>query len=202
MNIIKPIVELITITPNAERLIEQAGRTCYKSEEKTTDESAKAFIKMIIRRGHLSVLEHASATIRFVTDRGVTHEMVRHRLAAFSQESTRYCNYGADRFGAEISVIEPPMTANQRHVWLDAMCRAEEFYLEMLEEGASPQIARSVLPNALKTEIVMTCNFREWLHVFKLRTAPAAHPQIREVMCHAHDMLTYACPAVFSTTDQ
>lgn len=198
MLIIQPSAELLHITPDALQLIERAGRTCYKSEEKITDESAGAFVKMLMKRKHFSVLEHASATFRFITDRGVTHEMVRHRLAAYSQESTRYCNYEKDKFDGEIKVIKPPFeTISGEKFWDDAMDFAERSYICMIRAGEPPQIARSVLPNSLKTEIVMTCNFREWLHVFDLRTSKAAHPQIKEIMDMAEEILWEECPAVF-----
>lgn len=198
MLIVEPYTVLMFVTPHALELIEEAGRTCYKSEDKITNESAQAFVKMLMKRGHYSVLEHASATFRFTTDRGVTHEMVRHRLAAYSQESTRYCNYGNEKFGGEITVIRPPFkTEAGEGFWEDAMDFAERSYLCLLKSGEPPQIARSVLPNSLKTEIVMTANFREWLHVFSLRTSEAAHPQIKEIMNAAQIILSQQYPAVF-----
>ena len=203
MRIVKPSAELVWITPDAERVIEAAGRTCYKSEDKITETSAARFISKIMDSGHHSVIEHASASIRFVCDRGVTHEMVRHRLAAYSQESTRYCNYGKDKFQGQIRVIEPPFTGEDaehaRAVWSEACGYLEEAYNQLIGFGQKPQMARSVLPNCLKTEIVMSCNFREWMHVFSLRTSrnPRAHPQIREVMDIAQALLRKECPAVF-----
>jgi len=198
MRIVKPSVELLCITPNAEELIERAGRTCYKSEDKITPGSSEKFIRMIVARGHFSVLEHATATLRFVCDRGVTHEMVRHRTAAYSQESTRYCNYAKDKFGNEISVIEPPFANDAlRDEWRKAMEAAEASYLRLLEAGAPPELARGVLPNSLATEIVMTSNFRNWLHFFEQRCSKAAHPQIREVANLALTILQKEAPAVF-----
>jgi len=200
MIIVKPSAELLWITPNAEQVIEAAGRTCYKSEDKMTPSSAVKFVKKIKKIGHWSVLEHGSASFRFVCDRGVTHEMVRHRLAAYSQESTRYCNYGKDKFGGQVKFIEPPLqTEDGASVWKTACEQAEAAYLMLIQIGEKPQIARSVLPNCLKSEIVMTCNFREWLHVFSLRTDenPRAHPQIQEIMNDAQCTLVAHCPAVF-----
>lgn len=196
---VKPQVELLFVTPDAAKLIEAAGRTCYKSEDRITEDSAKRFVHMLKNvKKHMSVIEHASATLRFICDRGVTHEMVRHRIAAFSQESTRYCNYGKCKFGGQISVIEPPFAhPESKEVWRGIMEEVETVYLAMLGRGEKPEIARSILPNCLKTEIVMTCNFREWLHVFDLRTCPQAHPQIREVMIIAQNLLHEACPEVF-----
>jgi len=201
MIIVEPSAELLWITPNAEQVIEAAGRTCYKSEDKITPDSAAKFIRMIMKSGHHSVIEHASASIRFVCDRGVTHEMVRHRLAAYSQESTRYCNYGKTKFAGQIKVIEPPFrdARKSRTVWEAAVLAVEHAYLSLIELGEKPQIARSVLPNCLKTEIVMTCNFREFCHVFELRTSAnqRAHPQIREVMDMACRILIRECPTIF-----
>lgn len=199
MKIVKPSAELISITPNAERLIEAAGRTCYKSEDKITEGSAAKFIQMIMVRGHESVIEHARASIRFICDRGVTHELVRHRLVSYSQESTRYCNYGK---AGGISVICPPgLDQDQLESWGIACRESERQYLYLIGKGAKPQIARSVLPTCLKTEIVTTANLREWRHILKLRTAPAAHPQIKEIMLIAGRLLQNECPNVFFDFD-
>lgn len=145
--------------------IEPAGRICYKSEDRITDESAENFVRMLIERGHESVLEHESITVRFVCDRGVSHEIVRHRIASFSQESTRYCNYSGNRFGNQITFIKPCFLdegTGGYKLWKQAMFVAEKEYFELLNWGCTPQEARSVLPNSTKTEIVMTANLREW----------------------------------------
>lgn len=180
--------------------IEKAGRTCYKSEDRITDESAKAFVRMLIGRGHESVLEHESITARFISDRGVSHEIVRHRLASFSQESTRYCNYSGDRFGSELTFIKPCFleegTGGYKQ-WRQAVSFAEEEYFALLNWGCTPQEARSVLPNSIKTEIVMTANLREWRHFLKLRTAKAAHPQMRELTVPLLYELQRRIPVVF-----
>jgi thymidylate synthase (FAD) len=169
------------------RRIELAARTCYKSECKITETSAPEFVKRLIQvKKHESVIEHASITVRFIADRGFLAEITRHRLASYSVESTRYCSYNKDQFGNEITVIEPPFwehTDARYCAWYRACLYSEETYMSLLELGASPQEARSVLPNSLKTEIVMTANLREWRTVLKLRTSPAAHPQMREIMC-------------------
>ncbi len=199
MQIVKPSVELIYITPDALQIIERAGRVCYKSEEKITAGTATEFVRKILRMGHTSVIEHAVASMRFICDRGVTHEMVRHRLASYSQESTRYCNYAKDKFGSEITVIEPAFDNDeQRAEWVAAMEASERCYLNLLEKNASPQMARSVLPNSLKTEIVMTANLREWRHFFALRCDGAAHPQMREVADMAREILAAEIPEVFA----
>lgn len=198
MQIVKPSATLLWITPNAEQEIERAGRTCYKSEDKITGDSAGKFIRMIMKRGHESVIEHATASFLFICDRGVTHELVRHRLVAYSQESTRYCNYGKEKHGKEITVIEPPgLNRDARTFWYLAMKNAEEAYFDLLNENCPPQIARAVLPNSLKTEIVTTCNLREWRHICRLRTSKAAHPQIKEIMDVALVKLISLCPNVF-----
>ena len=164
--------------------IEKAGRTAYKSEDKITQDSAKDFVKMILQRGHLSVIEHQFVTVRVICDRGVSHEIVRHRLASYTQESTRYCNYTKGKFGREITVIKPCFWSenDEKHkVWKQSIEQLEIAYNKLIELGATPQEARSILPNSLKTEIVMTMNLREWVHFFTLRTSKAAHPQMREI---------------------
>lgn len=202
MKIIKPDVELITpIDGNVIlKRIEECGRVCYKSEDKITDDSAVKFVQNIIKRGHEAVLEHCSFTLKFICDRGVSHEIVRHRIAAYCQESTRYCNYSKDGFGNEITVIEPCFlnkTDPAYGHWYNACQKAEEEYFNMLAAGCSPQEARSVLPNSLKTEVVMTANLREWRHFFKLRCSPAAHPQMREVAINALNKVKERVPVIF-----
>jgi len=185
VNVIEPSYQILDKIQGGEilRKIEAAGRTCYKSEDKITKDSAKKFVKMVLDRGHESVIEHEKVSVRIICDRGVTHEIVRHRLASYSQESTRYCNYGKDKFGSEITVIDPSpfMTKDQLALWHVATAKAEKIYLQLLGEGAPPQMARSVLPNSLKTEIVCTFNLREWRHFFNLRTSTKAHPQLRQI---------------------
>lgn len=189
MKIIPASVEFVTpMSPVAGNIIltriEQCGRVCYKSESKIMGGSAETFCKNLIARGHEAVLEHASFTVKFTVDRGVSHEIVRHRLASYCQESTRYCNYSREQFGNEITVIEPCYLARGSvayRVWQDACRSAEKAYFALLGEGLTAQEARAVLPNSLKTEVVMTANVREWRHFLEQRTSPAAHPQMREV---------------------
>lgn len=182
--------------------IEKAGRTAYKSEDKITGDSCEKFVRMIISRGHESVLEHRSITVRIVCDRGVTHEIVRHRLASYTQESTRYCNYSKDKFQHEITVIEPVFWNQQDNpekyeTWLKAMKFAEQSYLELIEEGATPQEARAVLPNSLKTEIVMTMNLRQWRTFFKVRADSHAHPQMQEIAAPLLEEFKRRIPVIF-----
>ena len=171
--------------------IERAARTCYKSEDKITEqgESAKKLIKNLIKNGHEAMLEHSQLSVKFICDRGVSHELVRHRMASFAQESTRYCNYSGDKFGNEITVIEPvffkklsttekeiavkepvitqdPFIRSYGH-WYSTCKLIEVVYLAMLAKGLTPQEARCILPNCLKTEVVMTANYREWRHILR-----------------------------------
>ena len=211
MILINPSVEIETPKAHFKQMlkrIEKIGRVCYKSEEKMTEDSADAFIKKIIASGHDSVIEHESFSVRFICDRGVTHELVRHRLASFSQESTRYCNYNRSQCTFIIPSwceIEPGeynqynlgLIVNADFQWTTAMLAAEEYYKELSRRGWSPQQARTVLPNSLKTEIVMSANLREWRHVLKLRSSAAAHPQIRELMIPLQNELHELLPLVF-----
>jgi len=253
MRVISPSHE-ITYMPEPGivlQAIEAAGRTCYKSEDRITQDSAAGFVRRIVKSGHHSVLEHMSITVRFTCDRGVSHELVRHRLAAYSQESTRYANYSKDRFGSEITVIapcywpdipagsysqprpglllcdgrqiipnrlgiprhDPDRLADDRvyvcpnsYGWIYSCLCAEDVYLIMLadidaignpKDKAAPEEARTVLPNSLKTEIVMTANLREWKHVLNLRCSRPAHPQIREIMLPLLKELHEKLPEVF-----
>lgn len=203
MKIIPAHYIILTDLDGAEilRTIERAGRVCYKSEDKITDGSAERFVRSIIERGHESVLEHVSLSARFIVDRGVSHELVRHRVASFSQESTRYCNYSKDGFGGEIAVIRPCFIVedwgNAAVTWRRACENAERAYFQLLSMGTTPQEARAVLPNSLKTEVVMTANLREWRHILRLRTDKAAHPQMREVMCPLLSELKERVPVIF-----
>lgn len=198
MKIVQPGFEILSKLDGPEilKFIEQVGRVCYKSEDKITDDSAERFVANLIKRGHEAVIEHVAVTVKFTNDRGVSHEEVRHRIASFAQESTRYCNYSAEKFGKHVSFIDirggmeldpkvKSLTADQFNAiyneWMAACGDAERHYFNMLGLGATPQIARSVLNNSTKTELCVTMNLREWRHFFKLRTDTPAHPQMREV---------------------
>lgn len=202
MRIVSPGFEILTPVDSEAILkhIELCGRTCYKSEKKITDESCRTFVQSIIKRGHEAVLEHFNITVKFICDRGVSHEIVRHRLASYCQESTRYCNYSKDDFSGEITVVEPfylePDTLAY-NAWKKACEATEAAYFRLLDWGCTPQEARAVLPNSLKTEVVMTANLREWRHFFKLRCATAAHPQMREVATPLLRALQKKLPIVF-----
>jgi len=203
MKLIKPSFELLTsLNSSILKSIERAGRICYQSESGT--DTSESFCKKIISRGHESVLEHESISVKFIIDRGVSHELVRHRLCAFSQESTRYCSYKN-----HVTFIIPPWVSipagiyKNGHVvniedalWFDS-CMTAEYNYHLLLQKWTPQQARSILPNSLKTEIIVTANLREWRHILRLRTAQTAHPQMREVMCPLLETLKKQIPVIF-----
>lgn len=202
MQIIKAGYEILD-TLNGEEIlkkIERVARVCYKSEDKITDGSAEKMVKALIKRGHEAMLEHFSFSVKFIVDRGVSHELVRHRVASFAQESTRYCNYGHE---GEITVIKPLYLSDcgeDYNIWRKACVVAEKQYLDMLAYGFSPQEARAVLPNSLKTEVVMTANLREWRHFFSLRacgTTGKPHPQMLEVTVPLLKEIKSLIPVVF-----
>lgn len=205
MKIVRQSFEFIDELDRSKILqkLERAGRTCYKSEDKITDDSASKFVASLVSRGHESVLEHASISVKLITNRGVTHELVRHRLASYSQESSRYCNYSKEKFGNEITVIYPEFVGDeescrvQNAIWQKAMRDAEDSYFTLLELS-NTEYARGVLPNDLKTEIIVSANLREWKHIFKMRCAPAAHPHIRSLMIALRAEFIKALPEIFN----
>lgn len=231
-------------------IIEVAGRTCYKSEDKIgctlpedsgctwlkdylgvesgpmydeeegrcaqyecPNHSSHQFSRMLIKRRHDAMLEHGRASVRFVTNRGVTHELVRHRVASYGQESTRYVNYG----GKEMEFIRPVWCSQGvlgtwdvapslwkkqvgEYLFLHNCYQAEQVYKSLLDHGWRPEQAREVLPNSLKTEIVVTTNYREWRHIFKLRaigTTGKPHPQMQALMLPVLEEFKYRFPALF-----
>lgn len=198
-----PKVEVVKLLSEKEIMstIEKAGRICYKSEGLAKEGSAEKFIKNIIKRGHESVIEHVSISAIVFTDRATSHQIVRHRLASYSQESQRYCNYSKDKFNNEITFIEPVFWNEEstiKSVWLNAMNNAAKSYFELIDLGAKPEEARTVLPNSTKTELVMTMNLREWRHFLKLRTSEAADPQVREIAEMLLAQLNDYLPVIFS----
>lgn len=217
MKLIRPSTQILSNLDGFDilRSLELAGRVCYKSEDSMTAQSSERFVKMLISCGHESVLEHEKITIKFICDRGVSHKLVRHRIASFSQESTRYCNYSKDKFDNQLTFIIPYWITGLResdyidclsdqHLefdldkrWCDMMMDIELVYNDLIQGGWQPQQARTVLPNSLKTEVVVTANIREWRAIFKQRTAKAAHPQMRELMCPLLDELKTIIPVVF-----
>jgi thymidylate synthase (FAD) len=206
MRIIKPSYEILTEISDGGikelQFIERIGRVCYKSEDKISDdgESSKKFVKMLVDLGHEAMIEHSQLTVKFTCDRGVSHEIVRHRVANYAQESTRYVNYGKEKFGREITVVKPFYLKKDSPAYIDwfaSVREAESRYMGMLDNGCTPQEARAVLPNSTKTEIVMTANYREWRHFLKLRTATDAHPQMRELTVPLLKELQQRIPIVF-----
>lgn len=181
------------------RRLERYARVCYKSEDRMGEGGDPDFLRSKVELGHESIIEHEKVTVMFVVDRGVTHEIVRHRIASYSQESTRYCNYSRDKFGNEITVIEPFFFSGESYrLWLEAAQAAERAYLALLGSGRSAQEARSVLPNSLKSEIVVTYNLREWRHFFRLRCAAASHPQMRQAAIPLLLLFRQRLPEIFS----
>ena len=200
MKIIKPSIEIMSHIDGIEMLknVERYARTCYKSEDRITGCSCVKFVQNLIDRGHEAMLEHEKITVKIICDRGISHEWVRHRLASYAQESTRYVKYG------DINVIAPipfewgDEENDERHnVWFKAMLDAEEAYKKLIDLGCAPQEARSVLPNSLKTELICTMNLREWRHFFFLRAAKSAHPQIRFIAEQLLSAFRIYIPVVF-----
>lgn len=204
MKIIKPSYEIIKLDYNDIRIIEEAARTCYKSENNIKDGSAEKMIQRLIDSEHEAMLEHAGMTVRFIVDRGISHELVRHRICSFAQESTRYCNYSLGKFNSEITVIMPfylePGTDGYNE-WYESCLHAEKAYFKLLDIGYTAQEARCVLPTSLKTEVVVTTNFREWRHILNLRAVGktgAPHPQMVEVMMPLLKEMKEKAPVLFS----
>ena len=205
MKVIKPSFEILTPIDREAVLkhLETVARTCYKSEDKITEQSAPKMVKGLIKSHHTAMIEHFSVSVRMIVDRGVSHEIVRHRIASYAQESTRYCNYSQGKFGNEITVIRPLFFDEgtpEYIIWEESCMQAEKAYNELIEMGRSPQEARSVLPNSLKTEIVVTMNLREWIHFFNLRalgTTGAPHPQMKEIAMMVLEEFSNQLPEIF-----
>lgn len=200
MRIVKPSFEILSPQSAEEGReillqIERTARTCYKSEGKITEGSAAKLVTSLRDRGHHAMLEFGMMAVRFVTCRGISHELVRHRLCSFGQESTRFVRYG------DIEVVPPyeitHSTEDVYYGWMGAIYKAEQAYKDLLDLGMAPQIARSVLPTCLKTEIVVQANLREWRHIFELRTDKAAHPDMRRLMIPLLAEVKQRIPIVF-----
>ena len=196
----KVMVPLNQFNENILLKLERYARVCYKSENQISSLDNEKFIEKLINSGHESVIEHEKITVLFIVDRGISHEIVRHRIASYSQESTRYCNYSKGRFGAELTFIEPfsLIGTNAYGPWQEACLTSEKCYFDILKLNCSPQEARAVLPNSLKTEIVVTYNLREWRHFFKLRSSSTAHPQMRQVAIPLLKVFQDYLPIIFN----
>ena len=199
MEIAKPCIELFTQDDPKDicARIELYGRTCYQSHAKKTDDSYDPFIRGAISRGHFSIIEHEKVTAKVNCDRGVTHQIVRHRLGSYSQESTRYVSYQRG-----ITVIQPCFLNGKKDdikqiLWEHAMADAEKYYAELVHHGCKPEEARAVLPNSLRSELIITYNLREWRHFFWLRCSPGAHIQIREVAIELLRLMQEYLPIIF-----
>jgi len=221
MKLIRAGFEILTPIDDKEILktIENVARTCYKSEDKIDDQSAEKMAKSLINRNHEAMIEFFDITVKFICDRGVSHEIVRHRLASYAQESTRYCNYSKDKFNNQVTFIIPPwitdvpdhklnriqletdhnnlMISDTTYYWLSSLYTCETYYNELILLGWQPQQARAVLPNSLKTEINVKMNLREWRHFFRLRCAATAHPQMREIAIPLFEELKLKIPVLF-----
>lgn len=209
------------------QFLEQCGRICYKSEEKISPESYKKFLSMIIASGHHSILEHINISAKIITNRGVTHELVRHRLGAYSQESTRYCNYSSNRFGNELTFIVPVWISDEKieslykdlvlkynfaaevssdtdpdMVWFLSVMENENSYVKLLKYGYTPEKAREILPNSLATTIMVTYNLRQWIHVLNQRLSPQCHPQMRQLMTLIKSEFLDKLPLFFGIIDE
>lgn len=219
MKLVQPSYKILTPINGEEMLksIEQAGRLCYQSDHKITKDSAPEFIRKIIKRGHLSVIEHVGFSVMFISNRGYSHEQVRHRLASYSQESTRFCNYSKDKFGSEITCVDLTNSLmeygiNQKskfkftrmelteilELFSDSWEKSEQYYNQLISMGVQAQFARNVLPIGLKTSIAVTCNLREWREIFKQRTAKVAHPQMKELMRPLLEEIKIKIPIIFN----
>jgi len=197
MKIIEQSHEIIQLPNNPLLIIEKAGRTCYKSEDKITENSAATFTEMLLKRNHESVFEHVIMSVRFITNRGVTHELVRHRLCSFSQESTRFVKYVNNKMEFIKPVWWDDWSFDQQQLWVKSIENTEQAYISLINTGASPEKAREVLPNSLKTEIVVSANLREWRHIFNLRCSKNAHPQIRQLMVNCCEEFKKIIPVLF-----
>lgn len=202
MKIIEPYVQ-IEDEIDGDKIIlnlEKFGRTCYKSNEKIKDNESKKFISFLLKKGHESVLEHEKVSVRIICDRGISHQIVRHRIGSYSQESTRFCNYSSDKFNNEITFIKPCFWEEGTTVydiWFKSIKNSENAYFDLINNGATPEQARSVLPNSLKTEIVVTYNLRQWRHFLKQRTAEISHPQMREIAIELLKIFKSKIPIIF-----
>lgn len=201
MKLVKPWIEVENFDgKEIMRRIERACRTCYRSEDKITEDSYKNLLKNCISRGHESVLEHEKITVRIYDDIGSYKDLTRHRFASFSVESTRYCSYDKDKYGNEISFIDPVYIEDKKiyEVWKKTMQEIEDSYIEMKKLGATTDMCREILPHSTAAEYTMTANIREWKHIFELRANNHVHPAIRQVMIPLLKYFKEQMPDIFA----
>lgn len=205
MKIIEPVIEVEKFDSKAiMRRLERACRTCYRSEGSITDESYKTLLKNCITRGHESILEHEKITIRMTCDIGVYKDLTRHRFASFSIESTRYCNYGKDKFENELKFIRPCNIQKDTEIyksWEKTLKYIEKQYLLMSENGAKADQLRLILPHSTAAQVTMTANIREWKHIFALRTTNHAHPAIQQLLIPLLLLFKKEMPEIFDSIE-
>lgn len=211
MKIIDPTFEYISAPTRvaAYEIIAMAMRNCYRAELNAMPATDEEMVEKVMKKRHLSLLEFVDVSVNITCDRGVTHELVRHRLCSFAQESTRYCNYSGEKFGRELTFVKPSWAAEhdldalpipllrKYNIWVRSMEEAEKAYIEMLGEGASAQEARSVLPSSLAAKIAVKANLREWIHIFRMRCDIPAHPDMRVTMMPILVSMLDLYPVVF-----
>jgi len=201
MKIVEPYIIIPKIDGiNIMKNIEKGCRTCYRSEGSITEDSYKRLLSNCLNRGHESVMEHEKITIRMKCDVGVYKDLTRHRIASFSIESTRYCNYGKDKFDNEISFIKPCNIDDEELYkdWEDACKTIEKYYLDMTQKGATPDQMRMILPHSTAAEVTMTANIREWRHILSLRASKFTHPAVQQLMIPLLLHLRQEMPELFS----
>ena len=183
--------------------IERACRTCYRSEDKISEESYKNLLTNCLNRGHESVLEHEKITVRIYSDIGTYKDLTRHRFASFSVESTRYCSYNKDKYGNEIAVVNPVYIEDKEvfETWKKAIEDMEKAYMKMKELGASTDMCREILPHSTAAEYTMTANIREWKHILELRTTNHVHPAIRQVLIPLLLLFKEQMPEIFGNIE-
>ena len=202
MKLVDPYFDILTKINGEEilKFLEKCGRTCYKSEDKITEDSARKLIKAIIASGHESVIEHFVITVKFICDIGFYKDITRHRMASFSVESTRYCNYSKGKFGGELTFIKPvniELGTKEYEIWKKCMEDIEKHYLDMAHLSATPDMLRMMLPHSTAASVICTANLREWRHILKLRSSKRAHPSIYSLMRNLLKEFQQKIPIIF-----
>lgn len=210
MKVIEQGYEILNISDKPLQSMELSARLCYKSEDKTTDDSAETLIRSLIKSGHDKILEFADITVKITTDRVCSHQLVRHSVGiSILQESQRYCNYSKDKFGHNVVFINPILSATENDIiylkenntayrlWENSCIKSELAYFDLLKTGIKAEMARLVLPNSTKTELIAKINFRALIHIFNLRCSPKAQPQIRALFIELRKEMQQLFPVIF-----